>query len=116
MAFSTHILDEALKRHREKGEACRKKKFAEAYALLAQLAEVFPFKEAYLFGSLARPGHFSARSDLDIAIQGLSAEDWIPAMSFLSSGLGREVDLIRLENFPWKGRIIKEGIRWKKES
>lgn len=114
MQFSTHILDEALKKRGEELEKLRRQKIEEVLSLLEQMVKVFPFEKAYLFGSLAQPRHFSFTSDFDIAVEGLASQDFIPALSFLSSRLGRDVDLIRLENFPRKERIIKEGLSWKK--
>lgn len=114
--FSTKVLDDHLLLQKEKREAKRLEKIQEVFSALDASAKKFSFQKAYLFGSLARPGRFDSQSDFDIAIEGLASEDFISALSFLSSFSGGEVDLVRLEGFKWKEKIIKEGIPWKKHN
>lgn len=113
--FSTELLDEALRRKRDLQESERKGKLQEVFSVLDMFEKFFSFKEIYLFGSLNRAGHFAPESDFDIAVEGLAIEDFVPALSFLSSKLGRDVDLICLENCRFRDKILKEGIRWKKQ-
>ena len=113
--FSTKLLDDALELQKKENEIKRLQKIKEVFSALEALAKRFRFDGATLFGSLTRPGCFDPQSDFDIAIEGLSSEDFISALSFLSSQLRRDVDLVRLEDFQWKDRIIREGISWKKQ-
>lgn len=113
-SFSTSLLDEALEKKRRDREVLRQKKLKEVNQALHTFAKEFSFKEIYLFGSLIHPKAFFQESDVDLAIEGLSIEDHIPALSFLSSLLERNVDLVRLEGFRLRDKIIQEGIHWKK--
>jgi len=115
--FSTHLLDAVLEKKRKEREETRKKFIERTFAALERLAQTINFKEAYIFGSLVKPGHFlPGVSDVDVAIAGLEDKDFFPAAAFLSSELGIDVDLIKLEQHPLAETIRKEGIRWKKHA
>ena len=66
-------------------------------AAAAAIRDRFGAREVILFGSFAR-GTPIPNSDVDIAVQGVSARDHFRVMSFLSTALGRTVDLVRLED------------------
>lgn len=66
----------------------------------------FEVKKIYLFGSLIK-GDFDERSDIDIAIEGLSPRLYLKALAFLSDYFKREINLIPLETC---GSSLKEGI------
>lgn len=113
MAFSTHLLDQALKQKERKREEARQQYLSKVREALHTLAGEIPFEEAYIFGSLTRPGRFAAGiSDVDIAFKGLRDEDFFRAMSFLSAALGTELDIIQLEGHPLEQKIKEEGARW----
>ena len=65
---------------------------------------------AWLIGSLTA-GTFGAGSDVDVVVEGLSAEDQGPFGAELTEALGAEVDLLRLEDLPegFRGRVLAEG-------
>lgn len=112
--FSTYLLDAAIARRREERERLRQEVVALALTALDELAQEVPFKQAYLFGSVARPHRFHPDSDVDIAFVGLSDEHFFRAMALLSRKLGRDVDVVQLESVRWKDAIVREGIRWKR--
>ncbi len=113
--FSTHLLDAVLESKRRKREAARKEMLEKVLSLLDRLAQRIDFKEAFVFGSLVKPGRFvPGISDVDIALGGLRDEDFFPAAAFLSSELGIDVDLIQLEKHPLAQAIREEGVRWKR--
>jgi predicted nucleotidyltransferase len=73
----------------------------------------------YLFGSRAR-GDFFRSSDADLAVGGLSEEEfyrfkWELEEALEESFIPFPVDLVRLEEAPEKLRevILREGVRWK---
>jgi predicted nucleotidyltransferase len=73
----------------------------------------------YLFGSRAR-GDFFRSSDADLAVEGLSEEEfyrfkWELEEALEESSVPFPVDLIRLEEATEKLRevILREGVRWK---
>jgi len=112
--FSTHLLDRALIREQEEKERQRKKQITAAFKALNALSRRIPFDQAYIFGSLAKPHRFFEDSDVDIGFVGLKDQDFFQTIAFLSRELGREVDVIQLEDHPLRDKVIREGIRWKK--
>jgi len=56
----------------------------------------FDVEKIYLFGSLIK-GTFDERSDIDIAIEGLSPHLYLKALAFLSDYFRREINLVPLE-------------------
>ncbi len=112
--FSTHILDRALARRRERREHQRQERVTAALHALEELSREIPFEEAYLFGSLTQGGRFHKGSDIDMAFVGLRDEDFFKAAAWLSRKLGTDVDLVQLEGHPLREQILREGIRWRK--
>lgn len=66
---------------------------------------------AWLFGSVAWGG-FGTRSDVDVAVEGVSTADAARLELELVAALGLPVDLLRLEELPapFRQRIQTEGI------
>jgi predicted nucleotidyltransferase len=66
----------------------------------------------WLFGS-ALTEAFGARSDIDLAVQGLPPEDLLAAMAITEESGTLPVDLVRLEALPphWQRRIQERGKR-----
>lgn len=112
--FSTHILDQALKRRRTRREQLRHELIHTVHEALAELSQEIAFTGAYLVGSLTCPERFSEESDIDIAFVGLRDEDFFRVLALLSGRLARDVDIVQLEKHPHKDQIIREGIRWMK--
>jgi len=113
--FSTWLLDQAIAKERERQEQQRRERLGAAFQALEKLARQVPFQEAYIFGSLAKPHRFFKDSDIDIAFVGLKDENFFQAIAFLSRELGRDVDVLQLEEHPLRDKIVREGIKWKKD-
>ena len=113
--FSTHLLDHAIRARREARERKRLEILEGALLSLDRLSREIGFEEAYLFGSITKPYHFSGRSDLDIGFIGLKDENFFRAMAFLSHELGTEVDIVQLESYRMAGKIKNEGIKWRRK-
>jgi predicted nucleotidyltransferase len=73
------------------------------------------FEEVYVFGSVTKPYQFGESSDVDIAFKGLDKERFFSTISFLNRELGRDVNVVLLEEVHFKEKIIREGIRWKRD-
>jgi hypothetical protein len=110
---TTYLLDEIIRAKKEKREVLRMEQIKKVLAALDKLAEQLSFTEAYLFGSLVKPYAFYPESDIDIGFTGLKDADFFKAMAFLSSELGREVDVIQMEGHRLTPKILKEGLRIK---
>jgi len=108
--FEKVLEEELLKRERLRQETLFKTK-----KVLRKLREKVFFEKAYIFGSLVCPGEYSIQSDIDIAFEKLEPNKLFYTVAFLSSELGREVDVIELEKAPsfFREKVLKEGILWK---
>jgi uncharacterized protein len=63
-----------------------------------QLKERFGVKRVFLFGSVAHGAGFSSRSDVDLAVEGVSGSDYWKAWGLVEEILeDRNVDFIDLE-------------------
>jgi predicted nucleotidyltransferase len=82
-------------------------------AALETLSRKYAWEDAFLFGSLCRPGGFGPESDIDIAVAGLSKLDHYAFVGDISNILDRPVDVVRLEDCPFAQKVVREGIPWK---
>lgn len=66
------------------------------------LKETFGAREVYVFGSLRGQSPWHSRSDIDLAVEGLAPERYIPALTACYALLppGMELDLVTLETAP----------------
>jgi predicted nucleotidyltransferase len=66
------------------------------------LKETFGAREVYIFGSLSGQSPWHSRSDIDLAVEGLAPERYIPALTACYELLppGMELDLVTLETAP----------------
>ena len=73
-----------------------------AEACIRRLKERFAVKSVSLCGSLTGDSPWHLRSDIDLVVEGLAPEDYIPALTDLWELLppGLELDLIPLESAP----------------
>jgi len=114
--FKTTLLDRALRQKRRDNERKRREAIEQAMRLLSKLSAQYAIERAFLFGSVARPGRFRERSDVDIAVFGLSDEKYFAFMGELSRQLSRDVDVIQMEKHYLKDRIRGPKIVWKKSA
>ena len=112
--FSTYLLDYALVREREGREQERQERIAAVLKALDALSHLISFEQVYIFGSLAKPYRFFKDSDIDIAFAGLKDEDFFQTIAFLSRELDREVDVLQLEDHPLRAKVVREGMKWRK--
>ncbi len=84
----------------------------EVDTVLQYLADKYHWDELYLFGSLISPGMFTCDSDIDMAISGLDKHDLLSFIADASRELGREVDVLRLEESKITDSIRRKGQLW----
>ena len=103
--------------HRDRMEAARRRRVAARDAALRALDAMRPILEAtpgleraYVFGSLSR-GRFREDSDIDLAVEGIGAEDLRQLRSRLETVAPCEVDLVDLGDCgkPFADFIRKHG-------
>jgi predicted nucleotidyltransferase len=63
------------------------------------LRENYGASRIWLFGSVAT-GEVDERSDLDLAVEGISSQSYFNALSELLRNLGHAIDLVRVEEAP----------------
>ncbi len=110
------LLEEYLKQIEEEKEKKRRGCLRRTLRTLEGLSREFSFKKAYIFGSILKKKKFYYDSDIDIAIAGLSNKDFFRFMARLSDRLGRDVEVLQMENHPFRAKIIKEGLLWKRRN
>jgi len=113
--MGTTLLDQVLCEKRGKREQERQEMLGKVLKLVEKLSERYGFRRAVLFGSILREGQFYEDSDVDIAVEALPGEHFFALAAELSRTLGREVDLVELENCRFSGKIRREGLRWMRE-
>lgn len=108
--FNTDVLDQAIARKRREREALRLVVQVRALQLLDE--SPVALDEAILFGSVVRPGRFSPRSDVDVAVPDLEPRDFFALMGHLEEGLEREIDLVPIDTCHFADSIRRTGLRW----
>lgn len=111
-AFDTHILDAAIARRRERREQERQRLLADLLRLLDELGPRHGVGEAYVFGSITRPGGFDEQSDVDVGVEQVAPARFFDFMGALSLALERDVDMVDLAQCHFAHRIRAKGIRW----
>lgn len=114
--FPTPLLDQKIAERKIVNEADRQHLLQEARLWLEQNAIRFGFQQGYLFGSMTQPGRFSQFSDLDLAVDSLKHGDPFGLISYLSTHLNRDVDLVPLDQCHFADKIRQMGVVWKANS
>ena len=115
MSFDTSLLDRLLAQRCTSLEHQRQAVLAQVLQWLEDFGSSYGIHQAYLFGSMIRPGEFKETSDVDIAVEEMNPEEFFSAISFLSTATGREVDLIQLKKCHFADRIRQKGDLWTKD-
>lgn len=111
--MSYDLADRVYARRRAERETERKALLARVLEVLDDLGPRHGLRGATLFGSLAKPGRFrGARSDIDIAVEGLRPERYFTLRRDLEALLEREVDLVEIETVHFADRILATGVPW----
>lgn len=111
-AFPTPLLDAKLARQRRQAELARQRVLDQTLQWLSSHGEQFGILSGYVFGSVTQPGHFSADSDIDLAVESLKDGDPFGLISYLSLHLNRDVDLAPLDQCHFASKIREIGIPW----
>lgn len=114
MSFKTYLLDEIIRSKRDRLERERQTLLAQVKRWLDDYGGQYGIRSAYIFGSLTRPDRFTETSDVDIAVEQIDPEVFFTVISLLVTALGREVDLIKLDQCHFAHRIREAGILWTK--
>jgi uncharacterized protein len=110
--MSTDLLDQLIQQRRDRHEQTRQAIVQKAQQWLDQYGSEYGIRQAFIFGSANRPGHFHDASDVDIAVEQIDPAQYFSAIGVLSAWLERDVDLIELEKCPFQHRIRETGLIW----
>lgn len=102
----------AREKKQQEQERLRKEVLWQVEAALKELATRYSWTEIYLFGSLLQPGRFDRDSDVDLSVAGLPKQDLYRLTAELMSLLGRNVDLVILEESSLSEKIRQKGVLW----
>ena len=85
---------------------------AEAEQAAYWLAKEKGARKIILFGSVARGWPLRHESDIDLAVEGMPAQDYFEIVGDMTTQSGRSIDLIRLEavSGAFRNVILAEGI------
>lgn len=112
--FNTAKLDEILLNKRFQQEKERQLLLNKTLEWLEEFGAKYGIKQAYIFGSVTESNRFHDQSDIDVAVEQVNPEYFFSAISVLSEHLGRDVDIIRLNQCHFANRIRQQGIPWTK--
>ncbi|MDR4499698.1 MAG: nucleotidyltransferase domain-containing protein [Candidatus Scalindua sp.] len=113
--FKMQKIKEAYQRKDAEREKLRIKTLQNVCNILGKLSEEVQFEDAYIFGSVLEENRFSEHSDVDIAFLGLDRDELFYVTSYISGKIGRNVNIIHLEDISFKDKILMEGLRWKND-
>jgi predicted nucleotidyltransferase len=96
---------------RARREALLSRARAEARAVAELLVRDFGAKRVWLFGSLVKGATFGRSSDIDLAVEGLPADDLFRAVGRALGLSDWSIDLKPIGELPaaWRDKILKEG-------
>ncbi|MCL4805603.1 MAG: nucleotidyltransferase domain-containing protein [Anaerolineae bacterium] len=112
MPFDTSVLDQALADRRAEWERRRLAMLERVMAALDEVAPSFGVQRAYIFGSLAKPGRYHERSDVDVAVEWAGVGDFFDLAAEVSMRLGQDIDILPLDRIHFADKIRREGILW----
>lgn len=110
--YNTYRLDWLIQAKTATAESDRQQTLQVVLKWLDQWGQHYGMEQAYIFGSLLRPGHFTAASDVDVATETLDLEKHFQAIAHLSRVVERDADLIPLDHCPFAARIRATGWLW----
>ncbi len=106
---------QARAKKQQERERLRREVLDQVDAALNELAKRYSWTEVYLFGSLLQPGKFDRDSDVDLAVAGLPRQDLYRLTADLMRLLGRNTDLVVLEDVRFAEALRRKGLLWEPE-
>ncbi len=117
MSFDTSVLDGAIAERRAEWERRRVAMLARVLAAVDEIVPSFDVRRAYILGSLARPGRYHERSDVDTAVEWPRGKvGFFDLAGDVSRLIGQDIDIQPLDQIPFADKIRREGILWQQET
>ena len=108
--FDTSILDEAMRKRRQRLAAEQAELLDCVRRTLLELRQPLGIEAAYIVGSLRSPDFWRESSDIDVAVGGGSPVV-LEIMKALEDATGKEVDVIDLDRHPAPQSFVQSGVR-----
>ena len=108
--FDTSILDEAMRKRRQRLAAEQAELLNCVRRTLLELRQPLGIEAAYIVGSLRSPDSWRESSDIDVAVGGGSPVV-LEIMKALEDATGKEVDVIDLDRHPAPQSFVQSGVR-----
>lgn len=111
MNYSTSLFEQIVA---EKAKIGEQKRIALLELVIPKLKEYFStisVKSLYITGSLIVENRFRERSDIDIAVEGLSEDIYFKTIGDLEEIVDRKVEIIELENCRFAEKIRTTGLK-----
>jgi uncharacterized protein len=109
--YSTQLYHQAEQERCQIFEQERMKQLELLKTILPEYFITTRVQSVYLTGSVTRPHTFGKHSDIDIATLGLPSEMYFKIVGQLTTILGRQVEIIELEQCRFADKIKKTGIK-----
>ena len=111
MIFSTRLYEELEKQRKADKEALRLKVLEKSKLEIKKYFSDKEIKSVYITGSILIPGKFTQRSDIDIAVEGIDADEFFSLYGDLMFALPKPIDLIDIKkDEPFSSMILKEAV------
>ncbi len=111
MAAPENLLEQILTRKQQEREKEREELLSLTIDVVKSVSPLFSVTEAYVTGSLVIAGRFHSHSDIDIAVKGLTNQNYFTFMAKVQQLLPRQVEIIELENCSFAQKIIETGLK-----
>ncbi len=109
------VIEKIYQEKSKERERIRKKALREISVVLELLRKEILFEDVFIFGSVTNPSQYYEQSDIDLAFKGLERDKLFFVTGYLSRHLERDINVVDLEEIHFKEKILKTGIRWKKD-
>ncbi len=111
MAGSGNLLKQILDEKQLKQEKERVALLKLTIDTIQKVGPVYSVSSAYISGSLIMPERFRSHSDIDIAVLGLTNQNYFSFMAKIQEYLPRQVEVIELENCRFAKKILDTGLK-----
>lgn len=111
MVETVNLLEQIIAQKQQERERERVELLSLTISVLKSVIPQFAVTAAYVTGSLLIPGRFHSHSDIDIAVKGLTDQNYFTFMAKVQEFLPRQVEIIELEKCSFAQKIIDTGLK-----
>ena len=105
------LFEQILTCKQKEREKIREELLSQTIKVVKSVSPLFSVTEAYVTGSLVMAGRFHSHSDIDIAVKGLTNQNYFSFLAKVQQLLPRQLEVIELENCRFAQKIKETGIK-----